>query len=245
MKTLDRLKQDELLMTEMSKFETRLWRQTRLEHMRTVLLTSAVRAEGKSTTAAYLATAMGLFPGRNILVADFDFRSPSVASLLGLSVPCGVDRVLSGDAPLLEAIVKSDLPGLHLLAPSARGADPELLLDRGALREIFKPLRAKYDLILIDSPALLPAVYPTTIMSESDGIILVAMAGRTTEHQLRRAIELCQNMDANLLGLAVGNVKEAAPEYYANKHDYSSYGREADELQPLAESESHRTREAS
>ena len=220
MKTLDRLRQDGLLATEISKFESRLWRQVRRDNLKTILLTSAVRGEGKSTTVAYLATSLGLYPGRRVLAMDFDFRIPTMTKQFGLQVSVGIDRVIEGKASLVEALINTDLPGLHVAAPSAGGADPSLLLNTHVLREMFSTLRETFDLILLDTPAIIPVADPTVLMPFADGVIIVAMAGKTTEPQLRRTREICEGMDANLLGLVVGNVEEAAPDYLADDYNY-------------------------
>jgi non-specific protein-tyrosine kinase len=223
MKTLERLKQDGLLATEINKLESRLWRQTRRDELKTILITSAVRGEGKSTTAAYLSTTLGLYPGRRILALDFDFRIPTLNQHLGLDVRVGIDKVLSGEAKLTDALVKTELPGLHVGAPTTGGADPALLLRTHVLREMFRTLRDAFDLILLDTPAIIPVADATMLLPFADGVILAAMAGRTTGPQLSRARELCEGMDANILGLVVGNVEEAAPEYIAGDYDYSYY----------------------
>lgn len=224
MKTLERLKQDALLATEINKFESRLWKQARRDDLKTVLVTSAVRGEGKSTTVAYLATALGMYPGRRVLALDFDFRIPAMNQHLGLEVPVGIDKVLAGEAKLVDALIKTELPGLHVGMPTAGGADPGLLLRTHVLREMFLTLRETFDLVLMDTPAIIPVADPTMLMPFADGVILAAMAGKTTAPQLTRARELCEGMDANILGLVVGNVEEAAPDYIAGDYDYGYYG---------------------
>lgn len=223
MKTLDRLKQDGLLATEINKLESRLWRQVQREELKTVLITSAVRGEGKSTTAAYLSTSLGLYPGRRVLALDFDFRIPTLNEHFGLEISVGIDKVLTGEANLVDALIKTELPGLHVGVPTMGGADPALLLRTHMLRELFMTLRETFDLIIVDTPAIIPVADATMLLPFSDGVIIAAMAGRTTGPQLSRARELCDGMDANILGLVVGNVEEAAPEYIAGDYDYSYY----------------------
>ena len=223
MRTLDRLRENGLLATEINKFESRLWRQTRRDNLKTVLITSAVRGEGKSTTVAYLATSLGLYPGRRVLAMDFDFRIPTMADHFGLKAKVGIDQVLEGRASITDAIIKTELPGLHLAFPSPGGADPSLLHRTQALHDVFSTLRDNFDLILLDTPAILPVADPTMLIPHADGVIIAAMAGKTTAPQLTRAKELCEGMDANILGLIVGNVEEAAPDYLAGDYDYD-YG---------------------
>ena len=119
-----------------------------------------------------------------------------------------------------NVVWKTELPGLHVAGPSAGGADPSLLLQTHVLREMFATLRETFDLILLDTPALIPVADPTILMPLADGVILAAMSGKTTEPQLRRAREICEGMGANLLGLVVGNVEEAAPDYLADDYNY-------------------------
>jgi capsular exopolysaccharide synthesis family protein len=223
MKTLRRLRSDWLLATEISKLESRLWRISTRDDVRCVLVTSAVRGEGKSTTVAYLATSLGLYPNRRILAMDFDFRIPGLSGYFDVDVPYGIDRVLSGEISVLEAIIPTELPSLHLALPTRTGADPNLLLRTQDLLAAFSTLRESYDLILIDTPAIIPVSDATMLMPVADGVILTGMAGRTTEPQLRRAREICEGMDANVIGLVIGNVQEAAPDYVAEDYNYYGY----------------------
>lgn len=231
MKTLDHLRENGLLATEINKFESRLWRASRRDGLKTILITSAVRGEGKSTTAAYLATSLGLYPGRRVLAIDFDFRVPMMNEHFGLRIPVGIDKVLEGKATLTEAIIKTELPGLHVAMPSPGGADHTLLQRTQDLTAMLTTLRDNYDLILMDTPAIIPVADPTRLIPYADGVILAAMAGKTTGPQLARAKEICEGLDANILGLIVNNIEEAAPDYLAGDYDYGYHApvREAEE----------------
>lgn len=220
MKTLDRLREDWFLATEINKLESRLWRMARRDNLKTVLFTSAVRGEGKSTTVAYLATYLGMYPDRRILAMDFDFRIPTLNHHFGIEDYPGFDRVLAGDLAVKDAIIETSLPSLHLTLPSKTGADPNLLLHTRELRAAMTALRDDYDLVLIDSPALIPVADTTMLLPLADGVVLIGMAGKTTGPQLKRVREICEGMDVNMLGLVVGNVEEAAPEYIGDDYNY-------------------------
>lgn len=226
MKTIERLREDWLLATEINKLESRLWRMVRRDNLKTVLFTSAVRGEGKSTTVAYLATYLGMYPDRRILAMDFDFRIPTLNNHFGIVDHPGFDQVLAGELPVKDAVIKTSLPSLHLTLPSEHGADPNLLLHSRELRAAMAALREDYDLVLIDCPALIPVADTTMLLPLADGVVLVAMAGKTTGPQLKRVNEICMGMDANMLGLVVGNVEEAAPEYVGDDYNYG-YGHAA------------------
>jgi capsular exopolysaccharide synthesis family protein len=223
MNTVDRLRNDWLLATEISKLESRIWRAAQRDDLCTIMMTSAVRGEGKSTTVAYLATAMGLYPDRKILAIDFDFRIPTLNSHFGLKVPFGVDRVLSGEVDLFKAVIRTELDGLHVLLPNAKGADPHLLHRTEKIAALIQSLRDRYDLILIDSPAILPVPDSTMLMPFADAVVLAGMSGWSTEPQMKRAMQIIAGLDANLLGLVVGDMQEAAPEYFAGDYHYYGY----------------------
>jgi capsular exopolysaccharide synthesis family protein len=228
MKVLQALRQDWPMATEIHKLETRLWRQAKRDQLQIFLVTSAVRGEGKSTMVAYLATALALHPGRNILAMDLDFRSPTLNSHFDLEINQGLEDVLRGECSITDAIVRSPLrngeSGLDLVFPGKGSADPQVLLNSPKLLEIFQTLRASYDLIVMDSPPLIPVADATALIPHSDAVILTVMAGVTTKHHLTRARELCLGLGANICGIVVGNVQEAAPEYMDSYYAYPDAG---------------------
>ncbi len=236
MKIVEQFRRDWPMATEILKLESRLWQLVIREQLRVVLVTSALRGEGKSTTAAYLATALAVHPGRRILAIDLDFRRPSMNRHFEVPAKAGLADILKSPCEPDAAIIDTELPGLHLMLPSRDGetADPALLHDTVKLHWLFSQLRPAYDMILIDAPALVPVADAAALIPLADGVVLVAMAGLTTKHHLNRARELCLGMGAKILGLVVGNVQEAAPEYLDAGY-YHGYPRER---KPVREAES-------
>ncbi len=222
MKTIERLNQDWMLATEIHKLETRLWRLAQQDGHKVILITSPSRGEGKTTTSAYLTTALALHPERRILAVDMDFREPKLNTHFGLDVPIGLGAVIRGERPLQDAIITTSIPNLHAILPSAEGEDPHLLLRTRPLAELFENLRRSYDLIIVDVPALVPVADASLLMGFADGVVLVAMAGKTTKPNLRQAQETCEGLGATILGIVIGNLKEAHPEYAGG--DYYYYG---------------------
>ena len=223
MKTIDRMQTNWLLASEINKLEARVWQMSRREQIKTILFTSAVRGEGKSTTVAHLATALGMYPDRRILAMDFDFRIPALNNHFELEGYTGIDRVLEGKATIDDVIIETSLPSLDVTLPTEGGADPALLLRTRDLVSLVDTVRERYDLILIDSPAIVPVADTTMLLPVADGVILAGMAGRSTESQLKRAREICESVDARVVGLVVSNVEEAAPEYTTYQSNYEGY----------------------
>ncbi len=223
MRVLDAVHRDWPVATEVRKLQSRLWRQARKENLKVILVTSAVGGEGKTTTTAYLATTTALHPDRKVLAVDFDFRRPQLGQLFGLEPGPGLTEVLSGTCSLAEATRSTELPSLDVLPSGASPERPGILLDSPALDATVAEIRERYDIIFLDTPPLVPVADAAGLVPLSDGILLVVMAGKTPRPHLRRARELCLGMGGNILGLVVGNAREAAPDYY-NSPYYHEYG---------------------
>jgi len=166
---------------------------------------------------------MGLYPGRKILAMDFDFRIPTLHKHFGINAKYGIDQVLTREIPAEKALIETELPSLHIALPRSRKADYNLLLRTQELADMMAYCRERFDLILIDSPAIIPVPDTTMLMPLADAVVLAAMAGRTTAGQLRRAREICNGMDMKVLGMVIGNLREAAPDYVADEYDYYGY----------------------
>jgi len=213
--------------TEVRKLQARLWRHVRKENLKTVLVTSAVGGEGKTTTVAYLATTMALHPDRRILAVDFDFRHPQLHKYFDVEPGGGMADVLEGTRSLDDAIQNTELPSLDLLVVAGKLERPGHILHSPQLEATMESLRSRYDLIMMDGPPLVPVADASALVPLSDGVLFVVMAGKTPKPHLERARELCLGMGGNILGLVVGNAREAAPDYY-NPRYYYEYGASAE-----------------
>ncbi|HZM17002.1 MAG TPA: CpsD/CapB family tyrosine-protein kinase [Candidatus Krumholzibacteria bacterium] len=225
----DEIRRDQPMSTEIQKLASRLWRQVQKDGKKVVLVTSALRGEGKSTTVAYLASALALQPGRKIVAMDTDFRDPTLNRHFHAEIERGLADVLRGECSVRDAVVHTVLregdSGLDLLLPAGDEQEPEALLQTSKLTEVFRTLRSGYDMVLVDAPALIPVADGASIIPHCDAVILVVMAGLSTKHHLRRARELCLGLGAEILGVVVGNVQQAAPEYMDLNY-YAYAGRE-------------------
>ena len=210
------------LATEMQKLQARLWRLCRAEDLKVILFTSALRGEGKSTTVSHLGAMMALHPDRKIVVVDMDLRRPQIHLHYETPVAPGLVDAIKKKQSLDRCLRKTELPNLDLLTAGSRMGRPEEVLNDPGLRELILELRRRYDLVLIDTPAIVPVADASGFIQMSDGIVLVVMAGKSTRPHVSRARELCLGMGARILGVVVGNIQEAAPEYYNVKH-YRDY----------------------
>jgi capsular exopolysaccharide synthesis family protein len=213
MKALDALGKEWALTTEVRKLESRIWNLAKKDDLKVIMISSALQGEGKSTTLALLAAATALHRSRKILAIDLDFRSPRLHAQFEVEPRGDFIEYLKGDADLDGVIEESGVSNLDLILANHYEGTPDLLLNSERLKEAFETLRSRYDLIFLDVPALVPVADASAVIPFSDAVLLVIMAGRSTKTHVARARELCQGMDANLIGLVVGNIQEAAPGY--------------------------------
>lgn len=151
-----------------------------------VLVTSPGAREGRTTTAVNLAVALAE-TGRRVLLVDADLRRPKVAGLLGLDEPTGLAGVLAGEAELADAVQAWGTDGLHVLPAGPTPANPAELLAGEALGALVDHARAEYDVVVLDSPAVLPVADAAAVAPHAGRVVLVARRGRTTGAQVREA----------------------------------------------------------
>jgi Mrp family chromosome partitioning ATPase len=123
---------------------------------RTVLVTSALRREGKTTTACNLALALASMAAeRRIALVDLDLHRPSVARGLAVRPSVGIERALDGEVPLAAARIATEFASLDVFAAeSARSHAHEVLSGR-RVRELLEELSNAYDVVVIDTPPVL------------------------------------------------------------------------------------------
>src|SRR6185312_1488039 len=198
---------------------------TRLNHLQTtqelhtLVVTSASPAEGKSFTATNLALTQAQLTDKRVLLADFDFRRPSVAKTLQLSERPGITDYLLGEASMEQAIRKLEGSHLYVMTAGQNVSNPLELLNLSECRDLIATLRRSFDWVIIDSPPLLFAADGNLLATMCDGTILVVRIGATTFETVSRAIQsLCEN---NVLGIVVNGARRGELySKYSYYHDY-------------------------
>ena len=189
--------------------------------LKTILLTSAAPAEGKSTTAAYLALAHAQ-QGKKTLIIDGDLRRPSVHRRFELPSGTGLSNVLLGEINWRDGILPiTGTPNLDVLpaGPSSRRASDLIGSDISALLE---EMSREYDLVIVDAPPLLGFAESLQMATCVDGVLLVARAGETNRKAIASVVASLQRLRVNILGLVLNEVKkESAAGYYYG--DYRRY----------------------
>jgi polysaccharide biosynthesis transport protein len=192
--------------------------------IRTLMVTSAGPAEGKSTTAAHLALAHAQ-QGRRTLLIDGDLRRPSIHRRFEVASTPGLSNVLTSGTPWRSVIVRREgLPTLDILPagpPSRRAAD----LVGAELTALLESASAEYDLVVLDSPPLLGFPEPLQMAASVDGVLVVAVAGRTNRKALSSAVSTLKRLRATIVGVVLNEVRADSSESYYYSHYHPKYYR--------------------
>ncbi len=187
------------------------------EPARVIAVTSAVKAEGKSTTSCNLAIALAE-AGWRVLLVDADLRRPQVADYLGLDGAVGLTDVLLGEVELTSVVQAWRDTSLLVLPAGAIPPNPSELLGSKAMADLLTQVRDLADIVVIDTAPLLVVTDGVVVSVQADGAILVTRQGRTDAAQLVAAAQALQRVDARLLGCALNMAKldrASAAEYYS------------------------------
>jgi len=175
--------------------------------LRSIVVTSAVAAEGKTSTTLNLALAVAE-KGGSVLVIDADLRRPAVGQSAGIESAVGLTTVLIGHASLEDVVQSWGHESLHLLPAGALPPNPSQLLDSPAMHGLLDEAVKIYDLVIIDCPPVLPVIDAPVLGRHTDGVLLVVALRRTRKHQLRSALASLDTVGASLLGLVATNVQD-------------------------------------
>jgi capsular exopolysaccharide synthesis family protein len=184
-----------------------------------LVITSAIPGEGKTSTATNLAIALAQ-TGQRVVLVDGDLRRPKVASVLGLERSVGITTVLVGRSELHESVQKHSASGIYFLASGPIPPNPTEVLQSQAAQALFDRLNEMFDMVIIDAPPLLPVSDAAIMARDVDGAILVVRHGKTTKDQLRQARQRLAQVDANLFGVAVNMTPRRDRGAYGYGYDY-------------------------
>jgi capsular exopolysaccharide synthesis family protein len=192
--------------------------------LRALQITSPGAQEGKSTTIANLAVALAGM-GQRVIVVCCDLRRPRIHEFFDLDNSVGLTSVLLGQEPLTVAL--QEVPGqprLSLLASGPLPPNPADLLSSQPSGEVLTALQSHADIVLIDSPPVLPVTDSLILSSRVDATLLTCLAGVTTRKELGRAAELLRQVDAPLVGTILNGVSEGQPYGYYYRYYGGSSG---------------------
>ena len=180
---------------------------TRLAHfegasnLRTVLVTSPQKGEGKSVTSANLALTMAQELQRRVILVDADLRKPTLQSMFGLTGGPGLSEYLSGAADLKDVMTFLPDHNLTVIHAGSSPTNPAELLGSTAMRRLLDQLRTKFDRVILDTPPVLPLADVAVLAPLVDGTLLVVRAGVTPKPAIENALRAFDS--SRLLGVVL------------------------------------------
>jgi len=214
------------------------------EHSRSVVVTSSIPGEGKTTAALNLAAALA-DAGLNVVLVDADLRRPTVARYVGIEGSVGLTTVLIGEATIEDVLQPWGDSSLRVLPAGQIPPNPSELLGSGAMAELLDHLSARFDMVILDSPPVLP-VTDSAILGRLTGTTLVVVgADRLHRSQLRASLESLSTAGVNVSGVVLNKV---APHNFSLYEYGSAYiprsGPATTAVTPARRAEGRVTREA-
>lgn len=168
----------------------------------TVVVTSSLPGEGKSTTAANLALAMA-DAGTRVLLVDADLRRPTISRVMGIEGAVGLTTALIGDAPVRDLIQPYGETGLDILASGRIPPNPSELLGSRQMNDLLRSLCDSYEMIILDTAPLLPVTDGAVLSKLADGALVVVGADRAHRQHVTGAVDALHRVEANILGLVL------------------------------------------
>lgn len=201
--------------------------------LQTLLVTSPGLAEGKSNTVANLAVAMAQ-AGLRMVAVDADLRRPRLHQLFDLDLheEGAVESSLGGlTGSLLEGctdgrLQPTQVENLKVLPSGELPPNPAEIMGSQHMQKLLHELAQQVDVVLIDSPPVLPVADATALAQAVDGVLLVLEAGKTRRQAARHAVESLRQVGANLVGVVLNAMPtHRGSDYYYSYHKYYGNGR--------------------
>ncbi len=176
-----------------------------------LMVTSPGSGDGKSSTALNLAISFAQAGKRTVLI-DADMRRPRLHQVFDLSPEqeaVGLAGVLAGTESVQDALCTGleGVPEAFAVMPCGKiPENPAELLDQPEVAKMIAELRKEFDMVVIDSPPVLPVTDPVVLARRVDGVVLIARCESTTRTEVQHALGLLRQGDTNLLGVVLNQV---------------------------------------
>jgi polysaccharide biosynthesis transport protein len=199
---------------------------------KSLLVTSSLPAEGKTTTAVNTAISLAQ-TGAKVLVIDADMRRPRIHGIFGMSNANGLSTILSSEmneAEIMKIIQQEEKSKLFVLPSGPVPPNPAELIGSEQMVNLLKTLEGNFTHVVIDSPPVASFTDGVLIASMVDGVILIVQAGKNSRQVIKRSRQLLQDIGARIFGVVLNNVNlKSQGNYYYQSYYHRDYYRTEDE----------------
>lgn len=197
--------------------------------MRTLTVSSPRPREGKTTTTIYMGSIMAQ-GGQKILLVDTDLRRPRLHKSFGVPRERGLTNLIMGECEIEEAVKTTEIPNLYVLPCGPLPPNPAELLLTQRFKDVLNALEERFDRIMLDSPPLLAVTDGVILSRLSDGVVLIAQAGKTSTDDARQSARLLRDVNAPVLGVILNDVNLTEKRYGYYQYSYGQYGGNNEQL---------------
>ncbi len=193
---------------------------------RSLLITSSLPSEGKTTTATNTAISLAQ-TGARVLIIDADMRRPRLHSIFNVENGLGLSTLLASelsDVDIDAAVKQDDRTKLFLMTSGPIPPNPAELIGSEQMANLLKRLQARFTHVVVDSPPIASFTDGVLIASMVDGVILVVHAGHSSRQVVRRSRQLLQEIGAKIFGVVLNNVNLNTKENYYYYQSYYHHG---------------------
>lgn len=197
--------------------------------LKTIVITSSIPGEGKTTTVVNLAITFAQL-GSKVLLIDADLRKPRIHKVFDIKNHSGLTNILASRDDYKNYIKKSVIENLDIITCGVIPPNPSELLTSNAMRSFIEKAKEDYDIVFLDSPPIGTVTDAAIISTFVDGTILVAASGVVDSVTLMNAKEQLDKVNANIIGIVLNKIgKNSHGNYY---YQYYYYYGDSDGTQP-------------
>ena len=189
---------------------------------RSLLVTSSLPGEGKTTTAVNTAISLAQ-TGASVVLIDADMRRPRLQSIFDMRGQLGLSSILSTDVTndeMLAMVSKDPATGLSLITSGPIPPNPAELLGSDQMRRLLATLQAQFAHVVVDSPPISSFTDGVLISTMVDGVLLVVHGGKSSRHIVRRSKQLLNDVGAKVFGVVLNNISVQSHDYYYYQRYY-------------------------
>lgn len=192
-------------------------------HAKTVLLTSSLPGEGKSTTATNLAIALSQ-AGQTVCLIDADLRRPMVSEYLGLDRNAGLTSALVGAADVNDLLQPWGEDNLYVLTSGQIPPNPSELLGSDEMKQLITRLEEVFDTVIIDAPPLLPVTDAAVLSQHVGGVVVIVGSQKLRSQELEKSLKALEMVGSTVLGIVLNQLPVKGPDaytysYYSQTHE--------------------------